>query len=170
MLLHYIDVIMGTMASLITSLAIVYSIVYSGADQRKHQSSASLAFVRGIHRWPVNSPHKGQVTRKMSPFDDVIMLNEQRSHDIGKVKWAVYSILDIGHSNVQCPISNIQLTSRSYENKHMSWQLSWHRIWNLLRCSVAYATNTYFIHFRGFNLCQGNISRYCFLHHKLVKV
>ena len=38
--------------------------VYSGADHRKHQSSASLAFVRGIHRWPTNSPHKGPVTRK----------------------------------------------------------------------------------------------------------
>ena len=45
----------------------------SGADQRKHQRSASLAFVRGIHRWPVSSPHKGPVTRKMFPFDDVIM-------------------------------------------------------------------------------------------------
>ena len=44
-----------------------------GTDQRKHQSSASLAFVRGIHRWPVNSPHKGPVTRKMFPFYDVIM-------------------------------------------------------------------------------------------------
>ena len=64
---------MGTIASQITSLTVVYSIVYSGADQRKHQSSASLAFVRGIHRWPVNSPHKGPVTRKMFPFDDVIM-------------------------------------------------------------------------------------------------
>ena len=46
---HYNDVIMTTVASQITSLTIVYSIVYSGADQRKHQSSASLAFVRGIH-------------------------------------------------------------------------------------------------------------------------
>ena len=46
---------------------------YSDADQWKHQSSASLAFVRGIHRWPVNSPHKWPVTRKMFPFDDVIM-------------------------------------------------------------------------------------------------
>ena len=64
---------MGVMASLITSLRIVYSTLYSGADQRKHQSSASLAFVRGIHRGPVNSPHKGPVTRKMLPFDDVIM-------------------------------------------------------------------------------------------------
>ena len=69
---HY-GVIMSVMASQITSLAIVYSTVYSGADQRKHQSSASLGFVRGIHRWLVNSPHKGPVTWKTFPFDDVIM-------------------------------------------------------------------------------------------------
>ena len=62
---HHSDVIMGTMASHITSLTILYSTVYSGAYQRKHQSSASLAFVRGIHRWPVNSPHTGPVTRKI---------------------------------------------------------------------------------------------------------
>ena len=70
---HYGDVLMDTMASQITSLTIVYSTVYSGTDQRKHQSSASLAFVRGIHRWPVNTAHKGSVTRKLFPFDDVIM-------------------------------------------------------------------------------------------------
>ena len=64
---------MGTIASQITSLTIVYSTVYSDADQRKHQSSASLAFVRRIHRGPVNSPHKWSVTQKMFPFDDVIM-------------------------------------------------------------------------------------------------
>ena len=49
---------MSAIASHITSLTIAYSIVYSDADQRKHQSSASLAFVRGIHRGSVNSPHK----------------------------------------------------------------------------------------------------------------
>ena len=70
---HYGDVIMGAIASQIISLTIVYSTVHSDADQRKHQSSASLAFVRGIHRGPVNSPHKWPVTRKMFPFDDVIM-------------------------------------------------------------------------------------------------
>ena len=70
---HYSDDIMGSITSQITSLTIVYSSVYSGADQRKHQSSTSLAFVRGIHRRAVNSPHKGTVTRKMFPFDDVIM-------------------------------------------------------------------------------------------------
>ena len=70
---HYDDVIMGAIASQITSLTIVHSTVYSDADQRKYQSAASLAFVRGIHRGPVNSPHKWPVTRKLFPFDGVIM-------------------------------------------------------------------------------------------------
>ena len=70
---HYSDVMMGAMASQITSLTSAYSTVNSGTDQRKHQSSTSQAFVRGIHRSPVNSPHKRPVTRKMFPFDDVIM-------------------------------------------------------------------------------------------------
>ena len=72
---HYSDVIMDAVASRITSLNIVYSPVYSGAHQRKHQTSALLAFVMGIHRWSVNSPHKGPVTRKLFPFHDVIMWN-----------------------------------------------------------------------------------------------
>ena len=71
--IYYIDVIMSVMASQITSFSIVYSTIYSGADRRKHQRSPSLAYVRGIHRWPVNSPHKGPVMRKIFPFDDVIM-------------------------------------------------------------------------------------------------
>ena len=70
------------MASQITSLTIVYSTVYSSADQRKHQSSAPLAFVGGIHRWLVNSPHKGPVTRKMFPFDDVIMSNMRHANPV----------------------------------------------------------------------------------------
>ena len=93
---------MNTMASLITSLTIVYSTVYSGTDEREHQSSALLAFVRGIHRWPVNSPHKGQVTRKMFPFDDVIMVRchsccRSRScwcwwyHCYSSLKWEYHS-------------------------------------------------------------------------------
>ena len=61
-------------------LSIVCSNGCSGADQRKHQSSASLAFVKGIHRWPVNSPHKGPVTRKMFSFDDVIMWHNISPH------------------------------------------------------------------------------------------
>ena len=66
---HHCDVLMGAIASQITSLTIVYSTVHSGPHQRKHQSSAPLAFVRGIHRRPVNSPRKW----KMFQFDDVIM-------------------------------------------------------------------------------------------------
>ena len=68
---HYNDVIMSAMTSQITNLTIVYPTVYSWANQRKHESSASL--VRGIHQWPVNSPHKRPVTRNMFPFDDVMM-------------------------------------------------------------------------------------------------
>ena len=55
---------MGTMAS---------------QEQIKQQISASLALMREIHQWPVNSPHKLPVTRKMFPFDDVIMI--MRSYD-----------------------------------------------------------------------------------------
>ena len=82
---HYCDVIMGAIASHITNLTIVNSIVYSDADQRKHQSSASLAFVRGIHWGPVSSPHKWPVTRKMFQFDDVIIfvLNPDGYHNYG---------------------------------------------------------------------------------------
>ena len=70
---HYNDIIMSMMVSQITSLVMVYSSVYSGADQRTHQSFASVAFVQGIHQWPVNSPHKGPVMRKMFSSDHFIM-------------------------------------------------------------------------------------------------
>ena len=70
--------VMGAITYQITSLTIVYWTVYSGADQRKHQRSASLAFVWGIHRSPVNSPYKRPIMRKMFPFDDVIMVKEWR--------------------------------------------------------------------------------------------
>ena len=69
----YVDDMVNTMASQITIFTSVYSTVYSGTDERKLQSSSSLAFVRGIHRWPLNSLYKGPVTRKTSPFDDVIV-------------------------------------------------------------------------------------------------
>ena len=59
--MHYNDVIMGVMASQIPGLTSIYSAAYSGVDQRKHQRSPSLALVRGIHRWPLNSPRKWPV-------------------------------------------------------------------------------------------------------------
>ena len=61
---HYIDVIMTTVASQITSLTVVYSTVYSDVDQRKHQRSASLAFVWGIHRDRWIPRTKGQLRGK----------------------------------------------------------------------------------------------------------
>ena len=73
LLKYYSDFIMNPKASQITGVSIVHSTVCSGADQRKHQSFASLAFVRRIHRSPVNPPHKGPVTQKMFLFDDVII-------------------------------------------------------------------------------------------------
>ena len=91
---HYSDVTMSTMEYQINSLAIIYSTVYLGVDQRQHQSSASMAFVWGFHRWPVNSPHKGPVTRKMFPFDDVIMA----SHMFTTVHYRL--LLKIGRCNM----------------------------------------------------------------------
>ena len=80
---HYNDVIMSAIASQITSLVIVYSTVYSGADQRKYQSSPRhWPFLRGIHRGPV-SPHKGTVSRKMSPFDEVFMISSSMNTSPG---------------------------------------------------------------------------------------
>ena len=90
---------MGTIPFQITSLAIVYSAVYSDADQRQYQSSESLAFVRGIHRRPVNSPHKWPVTREVFPFDDVIM------------QWTLKQLRSTAISIVSSPNGPILLTS-----------------------------------------------------------
>ena len=89
---HYNDVIMGAMASQITNLMIVYSTVYSAADQRKHQISVSLAFMRGIQRGPVNSPRKWPVTRKIFLFDDVIMWYRD-----GEIQYQLMIMLWHGH-------------------------------------------------------------------------
>ena len=79
-------------ASQINTISIVYWAICSGAGQRKHQNSASLAFVRGIHQWLVNSPHKRPVIRKMFPFDDIVM-------------WCLASI---SHSLITKPIHSNQ--------------------------------------------------------------
>ena len=101
-IMHYNDVIMGVIASQITSLAIVYSIVYSDADQRKHQCSASLAFVWGINRGPVNSPHKWPVTREMFPFDDVIMCWNTSNSVV-----SIVAVDDGGHSCARASASTM---------------------------------------------------------------
>ena len=99
---HHNAVIISAMASQITSLTIVYLTVYSGADQRKHQSSASLDFVRRIHRWPVNSPHKSPVTRKMFPFDDIFMHDMAFlcQRDSRTIKWYTVTIHSSWHLQV----------------------------------------------------------------------
>ena len=98
---------MSAMASQITSLTIVYSTVYSGADHRKHQSSMSLTFVRGIHRWPMNSTHKEPVTRKMFPFADAIM-GVLYSRGIEVIHWAIYFRV----------ILLVRRLRKSWRNKH----------------------------------------------------
>ena len=85
----------------------VCSTVCSGADQRKHQSFASLAFFRGIHRWPANSPHKAPVTRKMLPFDDVIM---NIYNFISQGHMATKNWLNIGSGNGLLPDDTKRLT------------------------------------------------------------
>ena len=83
---------MIAIASQITSLTVVYSTDYSEADQRKHQSSASLALV--------NSPHKWPVTRKMLPFDDVIMGWGKPGQEIGCLKWRALRIPHLRHCSL----------------------------------------------------------------------
>ena len=103
---YYDDVIMGMMASLITSRTIVYSTVCSDANQRKHQSSAPLAFVRGIHRGPGNSPHKWPVTRKMSPFDDIIMEISSTYHLTSSVRHTKSQRLNVSRLVLQLSLPN----------------------------------------------------------------
>ena len=78
---------MTAMASQITSLTIVYSNFFHGQIKESIKAPASLAFVRGIHRWPMNSPHKGPVTRKIFQFDDVIMCFSNHMGDVSRVSW-----------------------------------------------------------------------------------
>ena len=112
---------MGTIASQITSLTSVYSTVCSGADQSKHQSSASLAFVWGIHRRPVNSPHKWPVTRKMFPFDDVIMI--YKSLFILSNHWnsPYFQVDKIWFSGELKYIVKLQLTNMLENGRHDVW-------------------------------------------------
>ena len=112
---HHNNVIMSAIASQITSLTIVYSTVYSDADQRIHQSSASLAFVRGIHRGPLNFPHKRPVTRKMFTFDDVIM---NKLEPISRKAWGIDESTFILSAKFRKTLANI---------KGGSWlMISWH--------------------------------------------
>ena len=88
---HYNDVIMSIIASRVTGISIVCSTVCSCADQRKHHSSNSMAFARRIQRWAVDSPHKWPLTRKIVPFDDVIITRGQCISIYGAMDLVQYS-------------------------------------------------------------------------------
>ena len=124
---HYNDVIMSAIASQIIRLTNVYSTVYSDANQRKHQSSASLAFKRGIHRWPVNSPHKGPATQKMFPFDDVIANSQiiTRRH----LEDGIKSINVSCHSLTQYHNDSIRIACLMIYKQVISTDLSTHITW-----------------------------------------
>ena len=129
--MHYYYVIMSAVASQITSPTSVYSTVYSGVDQRKHQSSVSLAFVRGIHRWPLNSPQKGQVTRKMYPFDDVIMVPRYSEHWQSVHVWYIFNLnllTSVWHYWIS--VSNAWFSELCLDHSLYIW--SWNRCINLL--------------------------------------
>ena len=93
---HYDDVTMTTIASQITSLTVVCSIVYSGVDQRKHQSSASLAFVRGIHRdrW---------IPRKRASYAENVSIwwrHHDAAHKSAKQNVYIYDASQLRHMSV----------------------------------------------------------------------
>ena len=127
---HYVDVKMGAIASQITSLAVVYSTVYSDADQRKHQSSASLAFVRGIHRGPVNCEHGPRRGRKvgfvMMPtlpsLDVVIMITSVGTSEDAS------SVFSLCHCALRrCQAKICRLFMRSWYLRQMCYLISWWR-------------------------------------------
>ena len=99
----------------ITGISIVCSTFFSGTDQRKDQSSASLAFVRAIHRWPVNSLHKGPVTWKMFPFDDVIMCYSTEMQHFG------FTFITLNFSDLATLLCNQELVLLHKFNSQWLW-------------------------------------------------
>ena len=89
---------------------------------RKHQSSVSLAFVWGIHRGPVNSPHKWPVTRKMFPFDDVIM-NAKLHRNLSTRMQGMY------HMSISL-LNPFSFDDHSLTRLLVGWQLCWQPIRN----------------------------------------
>ena len=128
LLYHYDDVIMSAIASQITSLTIVYSTVYTDADISKRQSSASLAFVWGIHRGPVNSPHKGPVTQKMFPFDDAIMIEDIVKIWTGKLAGYDLCLCNAYAKGRACTTKYHTELHLNYERDIRSLPRSYHRV------------------------------------------
>ena len=142
---HYSDVIMGAMASEITGVKNVDPTVCSGTSQRKHQSSASLAFVRGIHRWQVNSPHtfKGPVRRKCFH-----LMTSSWYHQCGLMafKWGrFHRMLKVIILDMSLEIINLRLQSHLprvmeliYAHHKKQWSSIFSAIWTLDYLCVEY--------------------------------
>ena len=117
---------MSAMASQIIGTSIVYSTVCLCADERKHQSSAPLAFMRGIHRWPVKSPHKEPVTRKMFPFDDAIAVSPIRYQLTDTCMNALKpNRVNITEPTPSCPWNVCDIIV----NVCISWIFTWSLVW-----------------------------------------
>ena len=145
----YSDVIMSAMVILITGVSIVESTVCSGADKRKHQSSASLAFVRGIYRWPVIFPHKGPVTRKMFILDDVTIVAgagagattttkfTSKDFSVRIEQLSVYAYCDLQLFIISSSISySLPVWSVTYSRVHKRTPCTVNNIWLLLYICV----------------------------------
>ena len=116
---------MGTIAAQITCLTIVCSIVYSDADQRKYQCSASLAFVRGIHRRPVNSPHKWPVTRKNFPFYDVIMPKHNKTQQsANRVRISTEALYQKRQNKMKLILSRMQVQQSTSVRLYYDYQIN----------------------------------------------
>ena len=159
---------MSAMASQINGISIVCSTVYLGADQRKYQSFASLSFVRGIHRWPVNSPHKWPVTRKMFPIDGVSMdsswrfvRNRNCYHDV--IKWKHFPrywpfVRGIHRSPVNSPHKGQRRGALI-----CAWTNGWanHQYDSDLRCHCAHYDVTVMVHIYKIPTVDGRRQKSC---------
>ena len=154
---HYSDVIMSTMVSEISSV----SVVCPTAGQRKLQSSAALASVRRINRWPVDSPHKGPVMRKIFPFDDVIM-NDKKLHKL------LVSDLSINVSFsfplIWAPFDRLLVKSENNSIK-CEWYISFNIIisWYSKHESDFNSQNVLFFYFKNFKVFSELIISYSWI-------
>ena len=154
---HYSDVIMGSMTSQMTSFNIVYSAVYSGADQRKHQSSASLASERGTHRWPVNSPHKlpqqrGKCLHLMT--SSCLLGNRCSSLFICETNCNMYGTRMMPFSkSCALAVGNLQLARTKYKNESRSVGV------RTINCFLAHFSGAH-VHIMSWN-CAGDVNLSC---------
>ena len=149
--IHNSDTIMSAMASQITGVTIVYSTVCSGTDQRNHQRSVSLTFVRGIQQWPLNSPHKWPVMHKIFTFDDVIMINQ--------ICWSLARLTDfivkhdmgIHSTLLTLCVGNPLVISAIFQSGIVIWPLKYDTL-KLKQICQGICVNHYYLIFNSFSI------------------